>query len=134
MYSYVPEEEPGGGCYAVLTHSLGSLWEDFEHLRNIWTVSNAGLPLTRYLGCNLYFYQSEYTDYAVEIFSCLPMKDYKYTHADIAPNRMLLKKNTIKVPSRNTKKGENHIKKLRLNHHHNLKTNGTFKKTYVTYH
>lgn len=114
MYSYVPEEEPGGGCYAVLTHSLGSLWEDFEHLRNIWTVSNAGLPLTRYLGCNLYFYQSEYTDYAVEIFSCLPMKDYKYTHADIAPNRMLLKKNTIKVPSRNTKKRRKPYKKIKV--------------------
>lgn len=114
MYSITPEEEPGGGCYAVLVESLGSLWEDFEHLRNVWTHSNAGLPLVRYYGCTLYFYQSELTDYVVEVKHCLPMKDYQYTHADSAPNRMLLKKYTIKVPSRQTRKKRKPYKKVRV--------------------
>lgn len=114
MYSITPEEEPGGGGYAVLIESLGSLWEDFEHLRNIWTHSNAGLPLVRYYGCTLYFYQSEHTDYVVEIKHCLPMKDYQYTHADTSPNRMLLKRYTIKVPSRQTRKKRKPYKKVRV--------------------
>lgn len=92
LMSYVPFEEPGGGGYFVIAISLASLWEDFEHLRNVWTTSNAALPLVRYMGCTFHFYQSQYTDYAVEINNCFPMKDFKYTHADIAPNRMLLKK------------------------------------------
>nr|UPW35055.1 ORF1 [Torque teno mini virus 10] len=114
MYSTTPDGEPGGGGYAILTESLGSLWEDFEHLRNIWTVSNAGLPLVKYYGCTLYFHQSETTDYIVEIFRCLPMKDYKYTHADTAPNRMMLKKHTIKVPSRQTRKKRRPFKRVRV--------------------
>nr|UGV35706.1 MAG: ORF1 [TTV-like mini virus] len=114
MYSPVPEYEPGGGGYAVLTESLGSLWEDFEHLRNIWTKSNVGLPLVRYEGVTLYFYQSRNTDYVVEINKCLPMKDYKYTHADTTPNRMLLKKYTLKIPSRETRKKRKPYKKVRV--------------------
>lgn len=114
MYSYVPENEPGGGGYAILTESLASLWEDFEHLRNIWTTSNAGLPLVKYSGCTLYFHQNETTDYIVEIFRCLPMKDYKYTHADTTPNRMMLKKHTIKVPSRQTRKKRRPYKRVRV--------------------
>lgn len=114
MYSTTPEEEPGGGGYAVLTESLGSLWEDFEHLRNIWSHSNAGLPLVRYNGCTLYFFQSELTDYIVEIKHCLPMKDYQYTHADTHPNRMMLKRNTIKVPSRQTRKKRKPYKRVRV--------------------
>lgn len=98
----VPEYEPGGGGYCVMTHSLSSLWEDFQHLKNIWTNSNAGLPLVRYTGAQYKFYQSASTDYCVEIIRCYPMSDFKYTHADINPSRMLLKRNVIRVPSRKT--------------------------------
>lgn len=114
MYSTVPEYEPGGGGYAVLIESLGSLWEDFEHLRNIWTSSNTGLPLVRYEGVTLYFYQSRNTDYVVEINRCLPMKDFKYTHADTCPNRMLLKKHTIKIPSLETRKRRKPYKRVKV--------------------
>lgn len=110
----VPIDEPGGGLYTVMIHSLASLWEDFEHLNNIWTQSNAGLPLCRYMGVDLYFYQSVFNDYCVEIEHCLPMVDTKYTHADIAPNRMMLKKNTIKVPSLETKRKRKPYKKVRV--------------------
>lgn len=114
MYSTTPEYEPGGGGYAIMIESLGSLWEDFEHLRNIWTKSNVGLPLVKYEGVTLYFYQSKNTDYVVELNRCLPMSDYKYTHADTTPNRMLLKKHTIKIPSLETKRRKKPYKKVRV--------------------
>lgn len=113
-YSYVPIDEPGGGGYTVMIHSLSSLWEDFQHLDNIWTTSNAGLPLVRYRGVNLYFFQSAYTDYAVEVTNCLPMLDGKYTHADLAPNRMILKRHTIKIPSIETKRLRKPYKKIKV--------------------
>lgn len=113
-YSFVPIDEPGGGGYTVMIHSLSSLWEDFQHLNNIWTASNAALPLVRYYGVDLYFYQTAYTDYCVEVSNCLPMLDTKYTHADLAPNRMLQKRNTIKVPSRETRKKRKPYKRVRV--------------------
>nr|UGV39094.1 MAG: ORF1 [TTV-like mini virus] len=114
MYSFVPPEEPGGGGYGVIVMSLGSLFEGFQHLKNIWTTSNTGLPLVRYLGATFYFYQSPTTDYAVEIRRDFPMNDFKYTHADSCPNRMLLKTNTIKVPSTETRKKRKPYKKVKI--------------------
>nr|UGV38573.1 MAG: ORF1 [TTV-like mini virus]UGV38627.1 MAG: ORF1 [TTV-like mini virus] len=114
MYSMVPEYEPGGGGYCVMIHSLSSLWEDFQHLKNVWTASNAGLPLVRYLGAQYKFYQSATTDYCVQIIRCYPMSDFKYTHADINPSRMLLKKNVIRVPSRKTVQRKRPYKTVRV--------------------
>lgn len=114
IYSYVPDKEPGGGGWTLITESLSSLWEDWEHLKNVWTNSNAGLPLVRYGGVTLFFYQSAYTDYIAQIFNCYPMTDTKYTHADSAPNRMLLKKHVIRVPSRETRKKRKPYKRVRV--------------------
>nr|UGV37432.1 MAG: ORF1 [TTV-like mini virus] len=111
IYSYVPVEEPGGGGWTLIIESLSSLWEDWQHLKNIWTESNAGLPLVRYEGVTLTFWQSEYTDYIAEVTNCYPMVDTRYTHADAAPSRMLLKKNVIRVPSRVTRKKKRPYKK-----------------------
>nr|UGV39217.1 MAG: ORF1 [TTV-like mini virus] len=112
IYSYVPPDEPGGGGWTLMIETLSSLWEDWEHLKNIWTSSNAGLPLVRYLGVTLTFYQSEYTDYIVQVDNCLPMLDTKYKHADSAPNRMMLKRNVIRVPSLQTRKKKKPFKKV----------------------
>nr|UGV38012.1 MAG: ORF1 [TTV-like mini virus] len=112
IYSYVPPDEPGGGGWTLMIETLSSLWEDWEHLKNIWTSSNAGLPLVRYLGVTLTFYQSEYTDYIVQVDNCLPMLDTKYKHADSAPNRMMLKRNVIRIPSLQTRKKRKPFKKV----------------------
>lgn len=114
IYSYVPDNEPGGGGWCLMIQSLSTLWEDFEHLKNIWTQTNYGLPLVRYGGVTLTFYQSPYTDYIVEVRNCFPMTDTKYKHADSAPNRMLLKKNVIRVPSRETRKKRKPYKRIRI--------------------
>nr|UGV39554.1 MAG: ORF1 [TTV-like mini virus] len=112
IYSFVPPEEPGGGGWTLMIETLSSLWEDWEHLKNIWTNSNAGLPLVRYMGVYLTFFQSEYTDYIVQVDRCLPMIDTKYKHADSAPNRMLLKRNVIKIPSLQTRKKRKPFKRI----------------------
>nr|UGV42541.1 MAG: ORF1 [TTV-like mini virus] len=112
IYSYVPPEEPGGGGWTLMIETLGSLWEDWEHLKNVWTSSNAALPLVRYVGTTVIFWQSPYTDYIVQVDNCWPLIDTKYKHADSAPNRMLLKRNVIKVPSLETKRKRKPFKKV----------------------
>ena len=79
------------------------MFEDYEHLQNIWTNSNAGLPLCRYIGCKMKFYQSVDTDYVVVYDNCWPMVDTPYSHADASPGFMLQKKNKIIIPSTKTR-------------------------------
>lgn len=88
----------------MIVHSLETLYEDYEHLQNIWTESNAGFPLARYLGCRMKFYQSPETDYVVVYDNCWPLVDTMYSHADASPGFMLQKRNKIIVPSILTKK------------------------------
>lgn len=114
IYSYVPQDEPGGGGFTVMIQSLNTLWEDWQHLKNIWTQSNAALPLVRYRGVTFTFWQTAYTDYCVQVTNCLPMLDTKWTHADSAPSRMLLKKHIIKVPSRETQRRKKPYKRVRI--------------------
>nr|UGV38655.1 MAG: ORF1 [TTV-like mini virus] len=114
IYGYVPVNGPGGGGWTLMIESLSSLWEDWQHLKNVWSTSNAGLPLVRYRGATLTFFQSPYTDYIVKVHRCYPMTDTKYTHADSAPSRMLIKKKTIKVPSLETRKKRRPYKKIRV--------------------
>nr|UGV39440.1 MAG: ORF1 [TTV-like mini virus] len=102
VYSMVPPHWPGGGGWSLIIFSLASLYEDYLHLQNIWTRSNAALPLVRYRGCRIKFFQSEDTDYIVTYDRCWPMVDTMFTHADAAPSRMLQKKHKITVPSRRT--------------------------------
>nr|UGV34917.1 MAG: ORF1 [TTV-like mini virus] len=100
IYDTVNDRRPGGGGWSLQVFSLESLFEEYEHLLNIWTTSNAALPLVRYRGCKFRFYQSNDTDYVVKYDNCWPMVDTKYTHADSAPQRMLRAQHKIVVPSR----------------------------------
>lgn len=104
VYSYIPEKQPGGGGWGLCVFTLDSLYEDYTHLENIWTTSNAALPLIRYKGCKFTFYQTEETDYIVTYDNCWPMVDTPHKHADSAPFRMLMKHHKIVVPSRQTKR------------------------------
>nr|UGV35369.1 MAG: ORF1 [TTV-like mini virus] len=102
--SIIPEKWPGGGGWGLLVFSLASMYEDFQKLQNYWTNSNAGLPLFRFLGFKLTFYQHESTDYVVEIDNCWPMVDTPLKHANCHPQRMLMGKKTIIIPSQQTKR------------------------------
>ena len=114
VYSTVPPHFPGGGGWSLIVFKLESLYEDFQHLENVWTVSNIGLPLVRYLGCQFKFYQSEETDYVVIFDRCWPMIDTPLTHADSAPSRVLSRKHHIVIPSRKTQKNKKPYKKVNI--------------------
>lgn len=111
-YSKVPEKQPGGGGWSLMVFSLDSLYEDYKHLLNIWTTSNAALPLVRYQGTSFKFYQAEDTDYIVYYDRCWPMVDTPHTHADCSPHAMFLKKRKITVPSRKTQRNKKPYKKV----------------------
>lgn len=110
----IPEFWPGGGGWSLLVFSLESLFEDFQRLQNIWTNSNAGLPLVKYLGASLKFYQEKNTDYLVVYDTCWPMVDTPLSHADSSPHSMFLKKRKITIPSLQTRKKRRPYKKVRI--------------------
>nr|UGV35937.1 MAG: ORF1 [TTV-like mini virus] len=114
IYSFVPPTYPGGGGWSLLVFSLDSLFEDYQHLQCIWSKSNAGLPLVRFLGGKIKLYQTDSTDYAVVYDSCWPMVDTPHTHADSAPSRILQKKHKTIIPSTNTQKRKKPYKTIRF--------------------
>lgn len=112
IYSYIPPDQPGGGGWSLQIMSLDSLYEDWLHLENIWTTSNAGLPLVRYIGTSFKLYQSDETDYVFMYDNCWPMTDTIHKHADSSPFRMLQQSKKIVVPSRRTQKRKKPYKKV----------------------
>ncbi len=64
--SIVPNHWPGGGSFSVTKYTLNALFSLHEKCRNWWTGSNIDLPLCRYKGCSLKFYQCKWTDYVVK--------------------------------------------------------------------
>lgn len=112
IYSTVPPYWPGGGGWSIMIFTLTSLFEDWEHLENIWTKTNLGLPLVKYRGCILKLYQSYDTDYIAVYDRCWPMVDTELTHPNAAPSRMLQNKHKIVVPSRKTNPRKKPYKKV----------------------
>lgn len=110
--SKVPEKFPGGGGWSQLIFTLDSLYDDFLKLQNVWTKTNCTLPLARYKGCTMKFYQTNYIDYIVVYDICWPMVDTYLSHADSSPASMYLKKNKICVPSRQTQQKKKPYKKV----------------------
>lgn len=112
IYAIAPKFWPSGGGWSLIVFSLTSLFEDYEHLQNIWTKSNAGLPLVQYKGVRLKFYQSHFTDYIVQYERCWPMVDTDLTHADLAPSRMIQKFHKIVIPATTTRKRKRPYKSI----------------------
>lgn len=110
--SKVPEKYPGGGGWSQLIFTLDSLYDDFLKMQNVWTKTNCNLPLVRYRGCTMKFYQTNNFDYLVVYDICWPMVDTYLSHADSAPASMYLKKNKICIPSRQTQQRKKPYKKV----------------------
>nr|UGV36434.1 MAG: ORF1 [TTV-like mini virus] len=113
MNSYTPEHWNGGGGWSQLKFSLGSLYEQRELVRNVWTKSNIALPLVRYCGAKFKFYRTQDVDYIVNYNRCYPMVDTESKHTNSQPSAMLMYKNKIIVPSFKTAphKRKTYIKK-----------------------
>ncbi len=103
ILSYTPEHWPGGGGWSMMVFSLGSLYEDHTHLMNIFTASNAGLNLVRFVSSKFTFYQHQNVDYVVVPRTCYPMTDGPLDHPNAQPYRALLEHKKIIIPSIDTK-------------------------------
>lgn len=110
--SYVPEGWPGGGGFSVIKFTLDTLYTMFEKCQNWWTSSNDNLPLSRYLGCRLKCYQSTLIDYVIRYSNNLQAVSNKLTYPSTQPSIMLMAKNKIVVPSRETKQLRKQYKKI----------------------
>nr|UGV38625.1 MAG: ORF1 [TTV-like mini virus] len=109
--SYTPEFQPAGGGWGLFVFNLGALFQEFQRVRNYWTVSNINLPLVRYIYCTLKFYRADNVDYVATYTTSYPMTDNELRHADAQPSRMLMRKHKIIVQSRKHTHKKPYVKK-----------------------
>lgn len=114
IYAQTPEFYPFGGGWSLLVYSLDSLFEDYNHLENIWTRSNVALPLVRYTGCKIKLYQSLNCDYVFMYDNCWPLVDTIHKHADSSPSRILQQTHKYIIPSTKTQKRKKPYKTVRI--------------------
>nr|UGV34596.1 MAG: ORF1 [TTV-like mini virus] len=103
-HSIIPERWPGGGGFSVTKYSIDGLYEQHQLDRNWWTNSNTNLPLCRYTGCKIKFYQSWEVDYVCNTSLNYPMLATELLYHSCQPSFMMMNKNCIFVPSKITKK------------------------------
>ncbi len=96
--SIVPKEEPGGGGWSIMQLTLRALFDEYKKYRNWWTVSNQGLPLVKYLGCQFKFYRSAQTDYIVIPILTPPYAVTEEIYLNTQPSRALMNRRKIVVP------------------------------------
>nr|UZG89696.1 ORF1 [nabpantry virus 4] len=113
-HSLIPEHYPGGGGFSVTKYSLEALYEQHELDRNWWTKTNQYLPLVRYCGCKLKFYQSYDVDYVVNWSLCNPMLATQLLYHSCQPSFMMMNKQCIFVPSKLTQKLRKPYKIIKL--------------------
>nr|UGV37974.1 MAG: ORF1 [TTV-like mini virus] len=102
-HSIIPEKWPGGGGFSVTRYSLDGLYEQHQLDRNWWTNTNKNLPLVRYTGCKIRFYQSHSVDYVCNYSLDYPMVATGLLYLSCQPNFMLMNNKKIVVPSKLTK-------------------------------
>nr|UHK05599.1 MAG: ORF1 [Torque teno midi virus] len=92
-FRYVPPKVPGGGGFGVEDYTLKYLYEEYRLKNNIWTHTNIGKDLCRYLYCTLTFYRHEHVDFIICYDRQPPHEINKWTFPSCHPQQMLLEKN-----------------------------------------
>lgn len=100
--SFTPAHEPGGGGWSIQQLGLGNLYTQNQLFLNWWTVSNKGLPLTRYGGVKITLFRQPQTDYIFWYDNEGPIPITKYTYPSLHPIKLLLEKHKVIVPSMQT--------------------------------
>lgn len=93
---------PGGGGWGIKAYTLEALFSEHAYARNVWTSTNKNLPLCRYMGCKLIFYQSDYVDYCITVSNELPMESSLGMYNAMQPSIHHMLPNAIIIPSRKT--------------------------------
>lgn len=101
--AWTPPKAPGGGGFGCQQYSLSWLYEQYVFRNNIWTKSNIGLDLCRYLHCRLTFYRHPDTDFIISYERQPPFDIDKYTYPSCHPKNLLLGKHKLLLLSKATK-------------------------------
>lgn len=101
--AWTPPKAPGGGGFGCQQYSLSWLYEQYIFRNNIWTKSNIGLDLCRYIHCRLTFYRHPDTDFIISYERQPPFDIDKYTYPSCHPKNLLLGKHKILLLSKATK-------------------------------
>nr|UHK04843.1 MAG: ORF1 [Torque teno midi virus] len=97
------QNESWGGGFAIAVYSLEYLFEKLQLYRNIWTATNDGYDLCRYLGCKLTVIRHPTCDFILMYNRSPPMTINKLSYPSTHPSRLLLQRKVIYVPSLKTK-------------------------------
>nr|UHM27244.1 MAG: ORF1 [Torque teno midi virus] len=109
---YVPPKNPSGGGFGCETFSLEYLYEERVFHNNIWTKSNVGLDLCRYLRCKLTIFRHPHTDFIVQYSRQPPFDLTKETYPSCHPFQLLLQKNHKILLSRDSKPNGKYSKNI----------------------
>ncbi len=109
-----------GGGFSVTKYTLDGLYEQHQLDRNWWTKPNTNMPLVRYLGCKITFYQSWEVDYVCNINLTWPMVATNLLYLSCHPNFMMMNHKAIFVPSKITKRLRRGKKTVRLRPPHQM--------------
>lgn len=112
--SIVPMHWPGGGSFSVSKFTLDGLFDMHRECRNWWTGTNQDLPLCKYKGCTLTFYQAEYTDFMFKVTNEQPALSNKLTYPGTHPQIMLMTSKRNILPSKQNRKRRKPYTKLHI--------------------
>ncbi len=130
--SIVPNKLPGGGGFSVMQFTLSNLYDIHQKCNNWWTVSNDNMPLCRYMGCTIKFYQSKLTDYVVKYSTHYPTNSNKLTYPSCQPHMLLMSKNKITIPSKATQQRKHPYIKVKIPPPQQFETKWYFQKDIAT--
>nr|UHK05090.1 MAG: ORF1 [Torque teno midi virus] len=91
-YRVIPPKISAGGGFGVEKYTLSYLYEEYRFKNNIWTHTNIGKDLCRYLGARVTFYRHLHTDFIAVYNRQPPWTIDKYTFPGCHPQQLLLEK------------------------------------------
>nr|UHM27278.1 MAG: ORF1 [Torque teno midi virus] len=100
---YIPPKVPWGGGFGLENHTLKFLYEEYTFTNNIWTASNIGKELCRYLKCKVTIFRHPDTDFIVKFDRQPPHRLDKYTFIRCHPQQLLLEKHKKVILSLSSK-------------------------------
>nr|UHK05085.1 MAG: ORF1 [Torque teno midi virus] len=129
---YVPPKKPWGGGFGVENFTLQFLYEEYTFSNNIWTATNIGKDLVRYLNCSLTFFRHPETDFVVAYNRQPPHKIDKFTYPGVHPQMLLLDKHHKVILSKESKPNGKYYTKLKIKPPKQMLTKWFFTKTFST--
>nr|UHM27330.1 MAG: ORF1 [Torque teno midi virus] len=111
---YVPPKIPWGGGFGVENFTLSYLYEEHKFTNNIWTHTNIGKDLVRYLHCKINLFRHPDTDFVVNYNRQPPHRIDKWTFPSTHPQMLLLQKHKKIILSKQSKPNGKYVVKLRI--------------------